>query len=89
MTWFLLKDEEICGPFETAHIFENCDDQTLIWGPGMNEWTDKQAWKSFLDRPKEETKAVERGSVGWAESELAALVGEWARCAFLTACELD
>jgi len=52
MTWFTLKNEEICGPFETAHIISNCDDTSLIWGPGMEEWTDKKSWKSFLNKPK-------------------------------------
>jgi hypothetical protein len=59
MTWFLLKNEEICGPYETAHIVANCDDSSLIWGPGMEEWTDKRSWKSFLDSPKKsEAKAA-------------------------------
>lgn len=59
MTWFLLKDEEICGPFATSHVIETCDDSTLIWGPGMEEWTDKQSWTFYLSSPKKtEIRAV-------------------------------
>lgn len=63
MKWFLLKNEEIRGPFKTAQIVENCDDQSLIWGPGMSEWTNKQSWISFLNRPKQEAKATEKEEV--------------------------
>ena len=52
MTWFLLQNDEICGPFETAHVYENCDSETLIWGPGMDEWSLKSDWQAYLKQPK-------------------------------------
>jgi len=58
MTWFLLKNEEICGPFEASYIRENCDDRCLIWGPGMEVWSDKATWQELLSRPKEEPEVL-------------------------------
>lgn len=51
MTWFILNEDEISGPFEKEHILSICDENSLIWGPGLAEWHNKQDWRTALSRP--------------------------------------
>jgi len=53
MSWFILKDDEIFGPFNKAELLTHCDNKSLIWGPGMDTWMNLTSWKNFLSTPKE------------------------------------
>jgi hypothetical protein len=52
MKWFILQNEEISGPFDQHKISTEFSDEVLIWGPGMEEWSKKPAWRRFLNSPK-------------------------------------
>src|ERR1035437_6129540 len=51
--WFVLSDERIVGPFTTedvqSHILSGeFAAQSLIWGPGIEEWQNLKLWKNSL-----------------------------------------
>lgn len=52
MKWFILENEEISGPFDQHHIAQDLGDDVLVWGPGMEEWSKKSAWRQFLNNPQ-------------------------------------
>ncbi len=56
MLWFVLHDQEISGPFAKDHILSNFDENALIWGPGLDEWSDKTAFQAHLLKPKATTE---------------------------------
>ncbi|MGH1468049.1 MAG: DUF4339 domain-containing protein [Bdellovibrionales bacterium] len=52
MLWFVLHDQEISGPFAKDHILSNFDEKALIWGPGLDECSDKNTFQAHLLKPK-------------------------------------
>jgi len=64
--WFLFKNENVQGPFETEEIHKllaenSIESDSLIWGAAQDEWSKLDWWKTHLDsllnsskQPKEE-----------------------------------
>ncbi len=52
MTWFVLYEKEVLGPFKKEYILNSFNDEALIWGPGLDEWSNKNSWKALLNKPK-------------------------------------
>lgn len=79
MKWFILQNEEILGPFDQQHISDELGDDILVWGPGMEEWSQKSAWRQFLSSPQPKAanvETVEMEAVTTPEPESKAVVTE-------------
>ncbi|MFN8847486.1 MAG: GYF domain-containing protein [Bdellovibrionales bacterium] len=48
--WFLLKNAEVLGPFEPEALnWElQIDSESLVWGPGLNDWISGVEWRERL-----------------------------------------
>lgn len=68
MKWFVLKNEEVLGPFKKAEVLEQFEEDCLIWGDGMSDWLNKSQWQDSFNQIKKQQK-LNQERVQWFFAE--------------------